>query len=179
VSRKLFKTAMAPALLLAAVIPAAGGGAVLASAGPAVASGSPHFHFALSGLPAQSRGPRAAVLPVTRGRAYPHAAVSAASVATGANVNVIGSSDVVQQGIINGVHVFTCNPGKDTAQNETTIAASGSALVAGANDYRLYEPSENRYDSSAGFYRSADGGATWSAGIIPGLVRRHGRAGPV
>src|SRR5262249_154411 len=105
------------------------------------------------------------------GRAYPLAAVSAASVATGANVNVIGSNDVVQQGIINGVHVFTCNPGKDTAQNETTIAASGSRLAAGATHSRLYEPSENPYDASAGFYRSADGGATWSAGIIPGLVR--------
>ena len=169
--RRLPRRALVSGLLLAAVIPAAGGGAAVVSAGPAAASGSPHFHFALSGLPAQSRGPRAALLPVTRARAYPRAAVSAASVAAGANVNVIGSNDVVQQGIINGVHVFTCNPGKDTAQNETTIAASGSTLVAGANDYRLYEPSENRYDSSAGFYRSADGGATWSAGIIPGLVR--------
>jgi len=84
---------------------------------------------------------------------------------------VIGSNDVTQQGTINGVSVFTCNPGKDTAQNETTIAASGSTLVAGANDYRLYEPSENRYDSSGGFYRSTDGGTTWSAGFLPGLVR--------
>src|SRR6266566_4950934 len=164
--RRLPRRVLVSGLLLAAVIPAAGGGAAVVSAGPAAASGSPHFHFALSGLPAQSRGPRAAFLPVTRGRAYPLAAVSAASVATGANVNVIGSNDVVQQGIINGVHVFTCNPGKDTAQNETTIAASGSTLVAGANDYRLYEPSENRYDSSAGFYRSADGGATWSTHFV-------------
>src|SRR6266571_4709639 len=169
--RRLPRRALVSGLLLAAVIPAAGGGAAVVSAGPAAASGSPHFHFALSGLPAQSRGPRAAFLPVTRGRAYPLAAVSAASVATGANVNVIGSNDVVQQGIINGVHVYTCNPGKDTAQNETTIASSGSTLVAGTNDYRLYEPSENRYDSSGGFYRSTDGGTGWSAGFLPGLVR--------
>src|SRR5579859_1583346 len=44
-------------------------------------------------------------------------------------------------------------------------------LSPGANDYRLYEPSENRYDSSGGVYRSTDGGTTWSAGFLPGLVR--------
>lgn len=168
--RRLPGRALVPGLLLATVIPAAGAGAVVVSAGPA-AAGSPHFHFALSGLPAQSRGPRAAALPVTRGMTYRSAARSAASVTTGPNVDVVGSNDVVQQGTINGVRVFTCNPGKDTAQNETTIAASGSTLVAGANDYRLYEPSEDRYDSSGGFYRSANGGRTWSAGLLPGLVR--------
>jgi hypothetical protein len=169
--RRLPRRALAPALLLAAALPAASGGAVLASAGAATAARSPHYHFALSGLPAQSRGPRAAVLPATRGRAYPRAVRVAASLSAGPNVDVVGSNDVVQQGTINGVRVFTCNPGKDTAQNETTIAANGSTLVAGVNDYRLYEPSENRYDSSAGVYRSPDGGRTWSAGFVPGLVR--------
>jgi hypothetical protein len=167
--RRLPRRTLAPALLLAAALPAAGGMAVSATA--ATASGSPHFHFAVSGLAAQSRGPRVAVLPVTRGRAYPRAARLAASLSAGPNVDVVGSSDVVQQGIINGVHVFTCNAGKGAAQNETTIAASGSTLVAGANDYRLYEPSENRYDASAGVYRSTNGGSTWSAGFVPGLVR--------
>jgi hypothetical protein len=99
--------------------------------------------------------------------------VSTASVTTGTNIDVIGNNDVIQQATINGVSVNTCNPGKNTAQNETTIAASGSTLVAGANDYRLYEPSENRYDSSGGFYRSPDGGTTWSAGFLPGLVRAN------
>ncbi len=143
-SRKLSRAAMAPALLLAAAIPAAGGGAALASA-TAAASSSPHTPFVLSGLPAQSRGPSVATTPVTRGITYRGAVrASAASVTAGANVDVIGSHDVTQQATINGVSVFTCNPGKDTAQNETTIASSGSTLVAGANDYRLYEPSENR-----------------------------------
>ncbi len=167
--RRLPRRTLASALLLAAALPAAGGMVVSASA--ATASGSPHFHFAVSGLAAQSRGPRVALTPVTRGRAYPRAARSAASVTGGANVDVVGSNDVVQQATINGTSVFTCNPGKGAAQNETTIAASGSTLVAGANDYRLYEPSENRYDASGGFYRSADGGRTWSAGFLPGLVR--------
>jgi hypothetical protein len=168
--RRLPRHAFAPVLLVAVALPAAGGG-VVASATAATAASSRHVHFALSGLPAQTRGPKVAVLPLTRGRSYRRAAPSAASVTAGSNVDVIGTHDVVQQGTINGTSVFTCNPGKDTAQNETTIAASGSTLVAGANDYRLYEPSENRYDSSAGFYRSTNGGLTWSVGLVPGLVR--------
>ncbi len=174
--RGFSRTVLAPALLLGAAITAAGGSAVLVPAAAATASSSPHTPFSLSGLPAQSRGPSVATTPVTSGTTHRAAAVSAASVTAGANVDVIGSNDVTQQATINGVSVNTCNPGKDTAQNETTIAASGSALVAGANDYRLYEPSENRYDSSGGFYRSPDGGTTWSAGFLPGLVRANAAA---
>src|SRR5207245_10730423 len=98
---------------------------------------------------------------------------SSAAPAVGANVNVIGSKDVVQQATIGGVSVKTCNPGMETAQNETTIAANPgdpSNLVAGANDYRLYEPSEHRYHASGGFYRSTDGGRSWSEGFVPGLL---------
>src|SRR5260221_11335278 len=169
--RRLWRRALLPALLLAAAIPAAGGGAVLASATAATASSPPPTPFSLPGLPAQSRAPSVATTPVTSGTTYRRAAPTAASLTAGANVDVIGNNDVTQQATINGVNVFTCNPGKDTAQNETTIASSGSTLVAGTNDYRLYEPSENRYDSSAGFYRSTDGGTTWSPGVLPGLVR--------
>src|SRR5258708_38217407 len=165
------RTALVPVLVLAAAIPAAGGGAVLVSATAATASSSPSTPFSLSGLPAQSRAPSAATTPVTSGTTYRGAALSAASLTAGTNVDVIGNNDVTQQATINGVNVFTCNPGKDTAQNETTIASSGSTLVAGTNDYRLYEPSENRYDSSGGFYRSTDGGTTWSAGFLPRPVR--------
>src|SRR5258707_8612121 len=171
--RRLPRTALARALLLAAATPAAGGSAVIVRATAAIASSSPHTPFSLSGLPAQSRTPSVATTPVTSGTTYRGAALSAASLTAGANVDVIGNNDVTQQATINGVSVFTCNPGKDTAQNETTIAAGGSTLVAGTNDYRLYEPSENRYDSSGGFYRSPDGGTTWSAGFLPGLVRAN------
>src|SRR6266702_3463204 len=169
--RGFSRTVLAPALLLGAAITAAGGSAVLVPAAAATASSSPHTPFSLAGLPAQSRGPSVATTPVTSGTTHRAAAVSPASVTAGANVDVIRSNDVTQQATINGVSVNTCNPGKDTAQNETTIAASGSTLVAGVNDYRLYEPSENRYDSSGGFYRSTDGGTGWSAGFLPGLVR--------
>lgn len=132
--------------------------------------------FALSGLAAQSRKPSVASTPVTPGTTFPQAALAAGSPVVGANVNVIGTNDVTQQATIGGVSVFTCNPGKDTAQNETTIAAGGtggSTLIGGTNDYRLYEPSENRYDSSGGVYTSTDGGTTWSVDFLPGLVRAN------
>ncbi len=169
-------TALVPALMLGAVLPAAGASAVVGSADTAMASSAPGTPFALSGLPAESRGPSVATTPVTSGVAYRDVAASTASVTAGANVDVIGNNDVTQQATINGVSVNTCNPGKDTAQNETSIASSGSTLVAGTNDYRLYEPSENRYDGSGGFYRSPNGGTTWSAGFLPGLVRANATA---
>jgi hypothetical protein len=175
-AKKFACAALAPALAAAVAIPAASAGMVFTLAGPATAASSPTTPFSLSGLPAQSRQPSVATTPVTSGTSYPRASAAGPSLGTGAvsagaNVDVIGSNDVTQQATINGVSVNTCNPGKDTAQNETTIASSGSTLVGGANDYRLYEPSENRYDASGGFYRSADNGATWSAGFLPGLVR--------
>src|SRR5258708_26572780 len=165
------RTALVPVLVLAAAIPAAGGGAVLVSATAATASSSPSTPFSLSGLPAQSRAPSAATTPVTSGTTYRGAALSAASLTAGTNVDVIGNNDVTQQATINGVNVFTCNPGKDTAQNETTIASSGSTLAPGANDYRLYEPSANPADSPAGFYPPTDRSTAIAVAVLPGL--RH------
>ncbi|MBI2837888.1 MAG: exo-alpha-sialidase [Acidobacteria bacterium] len=112
------------------------------------------------------------------GTAYPTAfgaesGVAAETVAV-ANVNVIGKADLTTQGTIGGLQVKTCNPGKQAPQNEFSVAvnpANPLNLVAGANDYRLYESSENRYDGSGGFYRSIDGGKKWTAGYLPGLVR--------
>jgi len=101
---------------------------------------------------------------------------SAAALSAGSNVNVVGSADVTQQATINGSSVATCNPGKQTAQNETTIAVNpgnASYLVAGVNDYRIYEPSEHRYDGSGGYFRSSNAGAGWTAGYLPGLVRAN------
>jgi hypothetical protein len=150
----------------------------LGASAPASGSASPP-PFELSGLPGLSRG--FAVRPAFEATSYSAATLSpgAAGPAVGANVNVIGSNDAVQQGTINGVTVRICNPGKEAAQNETTIAANPGNpgnLVAGANDYRLYEPTENRYDASGGVYRSVDGGATWSAAFLPGLVRANAAA---
>jgi hypothetical protein len=53
----------------------------------------------------------------------------------------------------------SCQP-----QNETTIAINPldeDNLVGGANDYRLG-------DAQLGFYASADGGETWTDGLVPG-----------
>ena len=41
------------------------------------------------------------------------------------------------------------------------------------NDYRLYVPSENRYDSGGGVYLSTDGGKQWSVSNLPGLVTAY------
>src|SRR6266851_4623560 len=109
---------------------------------------TPSTPFALSSVAAASRQPSVAKTPVTNGLSHRQSTLASGGVSVGTNVDVIGSSDVTQQAVINGVSVKTCNPGKNTAQNETTIASNGSTLVGGANDYRLYEPSENRYDSS-------------------------------
>ena len=147
---------------------------------PAIGASAPNDSaapppFEVSGLPGLTRGftARPAFEAVS---SAPATLSPTAGPAVGGNINVIGSNDVVQQGTINGKTVKTCNPGKEAAQNETTIAANPdnpANLVAGANDYRLYEPSENRYDASGGVYRSADAGATWSAAFLPGLVRAN------
>ena len=159
--------------------PAAGSsGPVLATqpAQPPSALGKSRFAQSGSG---DSGAQRAARDAPSAGSGVPAAATSPATVTAGANVNMVGANDVTQQATINGVDVKTCNPGKETAQNETPIAVNptnGSDLVAGANDYRLYEPSENRYDGAGGFYQSTDGGQTWSAGFLPGLVRANATA---
>ena len=138
-----------------------------------VQAGSSSTPFSLSGLAAESRQPAVATLPPGTPTVAPPATLASVVPSLGSNINVIGRNDVVQQATINGVSVKTCNPGKHTAQNETTIAVNGSTLIGGANDYRLYEPSENRYDGSGGYYLSSDGGKSWSAGYLPGLVRAN------
>jgi hypothetical protein len=133
--------------------------------------------FSFSGIAAEGRHQSTTAAPAPSAAAFPPAGASSATAAAGACVNLIGSNDVTQLGTVGGVAANTCNPGKQTAQNETPIAvnpADAQNLVAGANDYRLYEPSENRYDGSGGFYRSTDGGTTWTAGFLPGLVRANG-----
>src|SRR5258708_20018817 len=108
--RRLWRRALPPALLLAAAIPAAGGGAVLASATAATASSPPPTPFSLSGLPAQSRGPSVATTPVTSGTTYRRAALSAASLAAGANADVIGSNDLTPPPPITRAPLFPTNP---------------------------------------------------------------------
>jgi len=50
-------------------------------------------------------------------------------------------------------------------------------LVAGANDYRLFNTRENRNDSSGWAYASFDGGATWTDVQLPHLTFQTGATG--
>lgn len=154
---------------------------LLGTVGPGLAAddGKTPPPFGFSGFAAEGKHQGFVTLP-SRGASQFAAAAKTTSgtLSVGSNVDIIGGSDVVQQATIKNVDVQTCNPGMKTAQNETPMAVNPSDptnLVAGANDYRLYEVSENRYDGSGGFYRSTDSGNSWSAGFLPDLVRaNHG-----
>lgn len=161
--------------MAAVMVPAALVAAGVAATVGQVRAATQATPFAVSGIAVGSYQPSTASTPVTAGTRYASVRRTGA-LGVGSNVDVIGNNDVVQQATIDGVPVSTCNPGKATAQNETTIAVQGTTLIGGANDYRLYEPSENRYDGSGGFYRSGNGGKTWSAGFLPGLVRANATA---
>jgi hypothetical protein len=59
------------------------------------------------------------------------------------------------------------------ALSSASVSVGKNINVIGTNDYRLFEPSEARYDGSGGVYRSTNGGTSWSAGFLPGLVRAN------
>jgi Neuraminidase (sialidase) len=70
-----------------------------------------------------------------------------------------------------------CHVGDQTPQNETTISmdpTDSDNLIGGANDYRYFVASEQRYDGSAPAYVSHDGGATWTNEFMPGLSENAG-----
>ena len=70
--------------------------------------------------------------------------------------------------------------GCSAAQNETTIAVNPrnpNNIVAGANDYRLFNSREGRNDSSSFAYTSFNGGRTWTNVVIPGLTFAAGGTG--
>lgn len=137
---------------------------------------SPGQETPYSGINAPQRGGNGNRPAPPTSSSFPSVAASTATVAVGNNIDAIDSSDTTTQAVIDNTNVFTCNAGKDAPQNETTIAVNPNNdqnLVGGANDYRLYQPTENRYDGSGGFYRSTDGGNTWSAGFLPGLVSNN------
>lgn len=156
----------------------ASGALLLATAGPGFAAddGRTPPPFGFSSVVAEGKHVGFVTLPARGAAAFGAAKRATGSLAVGSNVDIIGNSDVVQQATIDGVSVYTCNPGMQTAQNETPLAVNPnnpSNLVAGANDYRLYEPTENRYDGSGGFYLSTNGGQAWTAGFLPGLVKSN------
>ena len=71
-----------------------------------------------------------------------------------------------------GVNAVGSQTGCSTAQNETTVAVNPynpRNIVAGSNDYRLFNSRENRNDSSGFAYTSLDGGRTWADVRLPQL----------
>ena len=67
--------------------------------------------------------------------------------------------------------------GCDSAQNETTIAvnlANPRNLVAGANDYRVFNTREGRNDGSGWAYTTFDGGRSWLDVQLPHLTYQTG-----
>src|SRR5438552_250761 len=169
-------------------------GMVIATGALLVASGVPAYAddpqapppFRLSGFAAEGRGHGQATVPISGAAVVSAATLAATTVSAGPNVDVnAGGSDATIQSPIGGVTVNSCFPGKETPQDETTIAVSpvdAAILVAGANDYRLYDPSNGlvahvtwtQYQTSpSGQTRSSpivisnttDGGAHWSAPV--------------
>jgi hypothetical protein len=70
--------------------------------------------------------------------------------------------------------------GCSSAQNETTIAvnpANPNNIVAGSNDYRLFNSREARNDATAVADTSFDGGRTWTNITVPGLNFMTGGSG--
>jgi hypothetical protein len=71
--------------------------------------------------------------------------------------------------------------GCSAAQNETTIAVDPNDprhIVAGANDYRIFNTREGRNDSHGWAYVSFDGGASWTDVALPKLDFQTGGEGP-
>src|SRR5262245_6709624 len=72
----------------------------------------------------------------------------------------------------------SCSTGRRT-QNEPTVAvdpANPSIVAAGSNDYcaEIQNGSGNVW---AGYYRSTDGGASWSESLVPGYPADTSSAG--
>lgn len=91
----------------------------------------------------------------------------------GPNVDAIRGDTIVPTG---------SQQGCSTAQNETTIAVNPENprnIVAGSNDYRLYNTREARNDSGGFAYTSFDGGRTWANVQLPHLDFPTGAAAPL
>ena len=86
----------------------------------------------------------------------------------------------VDQIVADGVVPIGSQAGCGTAQNETTIAVNPenpANIVAGTNDYRLFNSREQRNDASGYAYTSFNGGRTWRDVQLPHLTYQTGGTG--
>jgi len=89
------------------------------------------------------------------------------------NVDVISGDGVAPAG---------SQAGCSTPQNETTVAVNPfnpKNIVAGSNDYRIFNSRENRNDASGWAYTSLDGGKTWKNVELPNLNFQSGAPAPL
>lgn len=89
------------------------------------------------------------------------------------NVDVIKGDTVVPVG---------SQTGCDAAQNETTVTQNPSNpdnLVAGSNDYRVFNKREQRNDASGWAYTTFDGGKSWKNVVAPHLTYQTGASAPL
>ena len=90
---------------------------------------------------------------------------------TGRNVDQINGDTVVSVG---------SQTGCQAAQNETTIAVNPrnpQNLVAGTNDYRVFNAREGRNDGAGYAYTTLNGGRTWTNVQLPHLTYQTGATG--
>ncbi|HEU5353512.1 MAG TPA: sialidase family protein [Actinocrinis sp.] len=89
------------------------------------------------------------------------------------NVDVIKGDTVVTAG---------SQTGCQSAQNETTVTQNPwnpNNLVAGSNDYRVFNSRENRNDASGWAYTTFDGGKSWKNVLAPHLTFQTGASAPL
>ncbi len=87
------------------------------------------------------------------------------------NVDAINGDTLVQAG---------SQTGCDAPQNETAVVVNpfnARNIVAGANDYRVFNTREGRNDGSGWAYTSFDGGKTWRDVLAPHLTFQTGATG--
>ena len=85
---------------------------------------------------------------------------------------------------INGDQIVSVGSqtGCSTPQNETAVTQNPDNprnLVAGANDYRVFNSREQRNDGSGWAYTTFDGGRTWKDVLAPHLTFQTGASAPL